>query len=446
MRRKPISVPTPRGVSRRDLWLGAAALLGAPRFALGKGGVSSPKKLIVVFAEGGWDVTFCFDPKLSCSKDDSCAIEGPEVDEDPGNPDDREAVQTFGAIPIVVNEHKRPAVRSFFQQWSSRCHVVNGIWTGSIAHEPCRVRILTGTADGGRADMATITGFTHGSALPLGSVDLSGWSIAGPLASSTGRIGFQSQIAALIDRDTPFSAPPDAGFEYPLFQMDPTDEVSVESYVRARAERLRARFGDGGQNDRAIDDLLESLDRGDRFRAQAGDILGSLKIGSQATFDDQLDIAVDLLKAEMCQSVTIESRQEWDTHSSNVMQHTAYEALFQGLSRLMGNLEASGMLDDTVVAVLSEMTRSPMRNAATGKDHWGHTSAMLMGAVRGNAVSGGTDELLESVPMNLETGEVDEAGGTYCKYDDLCAGLLELAGVDPSEWLPGVVPFRGAHL
>ena len=103
------------------------------------------------------------------------------------------------------------------------------------------------------------------------------------------------------------------------------------------------------------------------------------------------------------------------------------------------------MLDNTVVAVLSEMTRTPLRNASGGKDHWGHTSALLLGAVRGNAVSGGTDGLLESMPMDLATGQLDPKGA-LCKYDNLCAGLLELVGVDPEEWLPGVVPFRGARV
>jgi hypothetical protein len=111
----------------------------------------------------------------------------------------------------------------------------------------------------------------------------------------------------------------------------------------------------------------------------------------------------------------------------------------------MRELEQRGLLEDTVVAVLSEMTRTPLRNSATGKDHWGHTSALLLGAVRGDAVSGGTDHLLESRPIDLTTGELHD-GGELNKYDNLVAGILELVGVDPGDWLPGVTPFRGAHV
>lgn len=437
--------------SRRDLLLSAAAVLGVPRVTLGASGAgtaaaSDAKHLIVVYAEGGWDVTYCLDPKLSCTAPGggACTVEGPEVDEDPTNPDDVEAIETFSGIPVVVNDAKRPAVREFFSKWASRCHVVNGIWTGSIAHIPCRYRMLTGRPDGRTADMATISGYVHGGALPLGAVDLSGWSILGNLASSAGRIGNQSQIAALLDGGITFAAPPEATFDYPLFAMDPSDEAQVEALVRARAEAFRARFGDGGKNDRAIDDLLTSIDRGQRFRAQSADILDALQIGVEATFRQQLGMTVDMLQSGLCQSVTIDTREPWDTHDANALQHGMYDRLFGGLEPFVQELADLGMLDRVVIAVVSEMTRTPLRNTALGKDHWAHTSALLIGAVRGGAVSGATDHQVESVEIDLATGAPSELG-ELDKYDNFSAGLLELAGVDPGEWLPGVTPFRGAH-
>ena len=47
-------------------------------------------------------------------------------------------------------------------------------------------------------------------------------------------------------------------------------------------------------------------------------------------------------------------------------------------------------------------------------------------------------------PVLLRRGLPDE-DGQLDQYDNFCAGLLELVGVDPGDWLPGVVPFRGAH-
>jgi hypothetical protein len=447
---------SPEGLRRREFLLAATALSCAPERTLPQPAIptalGSAKKMIVVFAEGGWDVTHVYDPKLGVP-----TIDGPDAD--PAAPG-TESVRTFGNIPILVNDDPlaRPEVTKFFDSWNERVHVVNGVWTGSIAHDPCRYRMLTGDPTGRHPDLASISGFTFGETLPLGAVDLSGWSIAGSLAASSGRVGDQNQIVALIDDalegNQEFTEPPSfsGAFDYPLSTLGLADEDAIHDFVAHRAERLRQRFGnDRGHNDKMVDDLLQSLDRGKRFRNDAGGILGSgesaLQLGKKSTFFSQIDIAVELLQGGLCHSVTIDSRSDWDSHEANINQHGYFNALFAGLQHLMEVLEDNQLLDQVVVPVLSEMTRTPRLNGANGKDHWAHTSAMLMGAVRGNAVSGGTSELLESLRIDLATGEIqDEAnGGEFNKYDNFTAGILELAGVDPAPWLPNVVPFRGAH-
>ena len=434
-------------LNRRHFLMSAAAAVGASGLVLPRRGSAAgggDKNLIVVLAVGGWDVTFCFDPKLGCTEPGggACFIEGPEVDAT-GAPDDVEAVQTIANIPVVVNPAKRPAVASFFERWGSRAHVVNGVWTGSIAHDPCRYRILTGTPDGTRPDLATIVGYELGAGRPLGSVDLSGWSISGPLAATSGRVGHMSQLQALLDPSTTFRAPPGAR-PYPLFRPTDGDQAAIDALVVQRAEAMRLRYGlGGGRSDQAVDDLLGSLDRSRRFRDQASGILGLLTMGQESRFTDQIQMAVDLIDQQVCRAVTLDTTFDWDTHDVNADQHQYFQSLFVGLDQLMAELEARGRLDDTVVAVVSEMTRTPLRNSAAGKDHWGHTSAMLLGAVRGGAVSGATNHYLESLPIDLATGVVDERGQLN-KYDNFVAGVLELVGVDPEAWLPGVEPFRGA--
>jgi len=60
--------------------------------------------------------------------------------------------------------------------------------------------------------------------------------------------------------------------------------------------------------------------------------------------------------------------------------------------------EGGSLLDQTTVLVMSEMGRTPIHNAAIGKDHWPVTSAMLVGAgVAGGRVVGATDDELESL-------------------------------------------------
>jgi hypothetical protein len=83
-----------------------------------------------------------------------------------------------------------------------------------------------------------------------------------------------------------------------------------------------------------------------------------------------------------------------------------------------------------------------MLNADGGKDHWPVASAMLFGGgVRGNRVYGGSDDQLAARSLDLETGDVDDAG-VQLQTGNLVAGVLEAVGVDPAPYLPGVEPFR----
>src|SRR5262249_20112646 len=61
---------------------------------------------------------------------------------------------------------------------------------------------------------------------------------------------------------------------------------------------------------------------------------------------------------------------------------------------LLDDLQARGMLDDTLVVVLSEMGRTPKVNGRAGRDHWvGTYPAIFAGAgVKAGAVYGRSDQ------------------------------------------------------
>ncbi|NCG20024.1 MAG: DUF1501 domain-containing protein [Rhodobacterales bacterium] len=424
-------------LSRREfLWSSAASVSLAP--VAHAAGTEKAKYLVVVVAEGGWDVTVLFDSKLHTS-----AIDGPEQDLDPDNPLDSEDVQTFGGIIINVNEFKRPWTTAFFEKWHSKMAVINGVWMGSIAHDPCRFRILSGVMENTAPDLATIVGYVHGTELPLGSIDLSGWSMNGPLAASAGRIGTNSQIKPLIDPATNFNAPTFSDVQYPFFARSEQEHQDVAGYLSARNAQLREGRGGSTINDRRLDDFDISVLRADRIRNEATGILSDLTLGTPASLITQASIAASLLKNGLCRSVTLDSRRDWDTHEYNAAQHANFDALFVGLESLMTSLENEGILNETLVCVVSEMTRTPKLNGSLGKDHWGHTSALLMGAgIRGGVQIGETtDTTLESKGIDYETGVISDAS-PYNKYENLCAGILEVLDVDPAEWFPAVDPFR----
>lgn len=418
-----------------------AACAIAPRAHGAARGSGGPKYLVVVLADGGWDVTFAMDPK-----DRGGVVEGPWVDEDPSNPFDREELHTFGGVPVMCNAFKRPAVTRFFETFGSDVCVVNGIWTGSIVHQPSRIRLLTGTTQATRPDVATIVGFEKGVSVdrPLGSIDFSGLGYAGDLAATTGRIGARSQLKALLQEGVEFRPPPGADYTFPLFAPDEGEAAQLQAHLEARLAAYRQRHALGSpRTGQLLDDLLESYGRAARL-LQEGDLLADpLTLGVKPDLELQADVAAQLLHGGLCHAVTLAHFDSWDTHDINAIQHERYQSLFTAVSRLCQNLKTAGIYDDTVVAVMSEMTRTPRRNSKGGKDHWAHTSALLIGpSVRGGERVGGTDDGLESLPLDLESGEVS-ALGELNKYDNLAAGLAEHMGVDPGRWFPGVRPFRG---
>ena len=429
-------------LTRREMLLAGASATFLPRHALSAADGAAPKYLVVLFANGGWDVLFSLDPKPRVEG----GVDGPWVDQT-SNPLDIEEVRVINGIPVQCNDLKRRSVTAFFETFGQRACVINGVWTGSIVHQPSRIRMLTGTQSPELADFATIVGAAKGVSvdLPLGSIDFSGLGYSGPYSATTGRIGYASQLKGLLDPQSSFRAPSWADYTYPLLTPTSEEEEAIAAHLAARTEIYRRQVSDGGHNDTLIADMVESYARRERILAQRETVTGRLSLGSTPSLDLQADVAVDLLAGGVCHSVLLaDELSTWDTHDINVLQHDLHQGFFTSLNRLMDNLDGAGIAEQTLVVVMSEMTRTPKRNYKTGKDHWSHTSQIWIGAgVRGGTVVGGTNDSLESLPVDLATGEPHEAGALN-KYDNIVAGILAHMGVDPEEHLPGVVPFRAA--
>jgi hypothetical protein len=118
----------------------------------------------------------------------------------------------------------------------------------------------------------------------------------------------------------------------------------------------------------------------------------------------------------------------WDTHTKNftLLKDWLLPQLDRTLSAFLADLDARGLLDETLVVVMSEMGRTPKVNAAAGRDHWTHCySVMLAGAgIRGGTVVGASDSHAAYVK--------DRA----VKPADLCATVYRLLGIDHGLMLP----------
>lgn len=118
----------------------------------------------------------------------------------------------------------------------------------------------------------------------------------------------------------------------------------------------------------------------------------------------------------------------WDTHTRNFAILREYNLPYLDLTftALMQDLSDRGLLDETLVVVMSDFGRTPRVNGNAGRDHWTFCyTAMLAGAgVRGGTVYGASDSQAAYVKdLPVSTG-------------DICASIYHCLGIDPEMTVP----------
>src|SRR5690606_12227348 len=85
----------------------------------------------------------------------------------------------------------------------------------------------------------------------------------------------------------------------------------------------------------------------------------------------------------------------WDSHiHNNDIEHELLPRLDQTYATLLEDLDDRGLLDETLVVLMSEMGRTPLGNATWGRGHWCHTFPALLagGGIQGGIAYGKTDK------------------------------------------------------
>jgi hypothetical protein len=203
-------------------------------------------------------------------------------------------------------------------------------------------------------------------------------------------------------------------------------------------ERLHARTGDaarpsdpmGEQRRRALS-LLLSGRVGKAFDLAAEDprtrdCYGRHHFGQSLLLARRLiEAGVPIVQANMGRVQT------WDTHAANfvTLKERLLPPLDRGVSALLDDLAARGLLDETLVVVAGEFGRTPRIGASTGnnntrdgRDHWSavFSAALAGGGVRGGQVIGQSDRI-GAYP----------ASRPYAPAD-LAATIYQSLGVDPA--------------
>ena len=113
----------------------------------------------------------------------------------------------------------------------------------------------------------------------------------------------------------------------------------------------------------------------------------------------------------------------WDTHGDNFRapRDRLLPPLDRALAALIGDLDARGLLEETIVVCTGEFGRTPRVNGMAGRDHWARSMAVLLagGGIPGGALYGATDD--------RGMAAVRDA----CSPDDLAATVFRRLGFGP---------------
>ncbi len=96
-----------------------------------------------------------------------------------------------------------------------------------------------------------------------------------------------------------------------------------------------------------------------------------------------------------CISWAPDANATWDTHGQNFvkLKTELLPQLDAAVGSLLADLDARGLLERTLVAVMGEFGRTPRVNAAAGRDHWNFCYTLMLagGGISGGAVYGASD-------------------------------------------------------
>jgi hypothetical protein len=160
-------------------------------------------------------------------------------------------------------------------------------------------------------------------------------------------------------------------------------------------------------------------------------------------------LAATALKRGVSQCVSLTLTSGLDTHFGSQVSHAQNQrAGWNALADLVSDLRASPhpsggtFMDHTTVLAFSEFSRTPLINAAGGRDHHLTNCCMLLGAgIKHNLVYGRSGDVGLSPGIVEHATGLPSAGGFQVLPEHIIATVLASAGLDFS--ITRVSPLRG---
>jgi uncharacterized protein (DUF1501 family) len=402
----------PRISRRQMLQIGGAGLLGLTLPGLlrarGQGRAlgqhASADHLIVIFLNGGPSHLDMWDMKPTAPADIRGEFQ-PIATTVPG-------VQVSEHLPRLARHmHKATLVRSMHHSVNN-AHAA-AVYVGLTGHD--RGEIGGGARPTDHPALGSVAGLVR----PVGSGLLPYVSL--PFITKEGaggppQPGFtggwlghnQDPLFVLRDPNSPTFAMPELGL---------TADVDRRRLDQRRGLAVAV---DQSSSDRALQDM-------DQYQARAFDLLTSpatqraFQIEREASavrdsygrniYGQSVLLARRLVEAGT-RVVTLswapDANATWDTHGNNFakLKNELLPALDAAVASLLGDLEARGMLERTLVAVMGEFGRTPRINTnGGGRDHWNFCYTLMLagGGIKGGHVHGASDRIGGQPSLNPVT-------------------------------------------
>jgi uncharacterized protein (DUF1501 family) len=169
---------------------------------------------------------------------------------------------------------------------------------------------------------------------------------------------------------------------------------------------------------RALTNAAED-DAFDRYRQAAVELLANSKVHNAFNLEKANPAQLDrygrnsfgwslLLARQLVEvgvsliQVNLGNNESWDTHQSAFPNLKDYllPPMDRAVSALLDDLDAAGLLDETLIVMGGEFGRTPRIStlpgaSEPGRDHWGASQTILLagGGIRGGTVIGSTDKI-----------------------------------------------------
>jgi Protein of unknown function (DUF1501) len=300
---------------------------------------------------------------------------------------------------------------------------LRGLHTDTPAHPQAVVQLHTGSAN------AALTRPSMGSWLLYGlgadNQDLPGYVTINPSPNFGGAVNYGSAFLPAHFQGTRIT---DEGY------LPNVKAASASALQRKQLDLIQSMNRDLAATSSApdpVDGIIHSYELGFRMQDKIPELLNiskepqyirdayGVKDGPKGSFARQCLMARRLSEAgvrfvEICQS-------GWDHHTNlhkGLIDRTA--SVDQPTAALLADLEARGLLDDTLVLFGSEFGRQPTAQGPDGRDHniTGYSMFLAGAGVKKGFTYGGTDEFgIKAVEGQMHT-------------NDLHATLLALMGLD----------------